>query len=113
MVVFQFLPLSWDDGPRSSVPTRHCLPAHLPSRRRFGGITPAEDGSALKAGPAEGPRNSSDSVNLLVGSGMSGHYFDDLIIPRGREKLEYYQVLDVPRKKLSHREGGQLDGVAQ
>lgn len=57
-----------------SVPTCHCSPAHLRSRRHFGGITTAEDGLALTAGPAASPRNGSDSIIMLVDTGTSRHY---------------------------------------
>ena len=49
---------------------------------------------------------------MLVDSGASGHYFDDAIIPRLRNKFDRYQVLDVPRKITTDGEG-QLDGVAK
>lgn len=39
----------------------------------FVGTTTAGDGSALKAGPAAGPRNGGDSVHVLVDSCASGH----------------------------------------
>ena len=56
----------------------------------FGGITSTEDGSALTIGPTASPRTgcSNDSVNVLVDSGASGHYFDDAIIPGFRDRLE-------------------------
>ena len=65
----------------------------------FGGITSTEDGSALTIGPTTRPRTgcSNHSVNVLVGSGASGHYFDDMI-PGFRDRLEEYKVLNVPRK---------------
>ena len=80
----------------------------------FGGITSAEDGSALKAGPAAVPWNSGSNglVNVLVDSGASGHYFDDAIIPGLRSKLDNYQVLDVPRI-ITTAGGHQLEGIAQ
>ena len=80
----------------------------------FGGITGAEDGSALTAGPVPGPWNdgSNTSVNILGNSGASGHYFDDASILGLRDKLDSYPVLDVPRK-ITTAGGGQLDGVAQ
>ena len=66
----------------------------------FGGITGAEDGLALTAGPVEGSWNvgSYSSVNVLIDSGTSGHYIDDAIIPKLRDKLDSYQVRDVPHK---------------
>lgn len=56
---------------------------------KFGGITSAEDGSALKAGPVAGLWNSGHGgfVNVLVDSGASGHYFNDALIPGLRYKL--------------------------
>ena len=80
----------------------------------FGGITSTEDGSALTIGPTASPRTgcSNDSVNVLVDSGASGHYFDDAIIPGFRDRLEEYKVLDVPRK-ISTTGRGQLNGTAE
>ena len=49
---------------------------------------------------------------MLVDSGTSERYFDDAIFPRLRNKLDSYQVLDVPRQ-IATADGGQLDGVAQ
>ena len=79
-----------------------------------GGITSTEDGSALTVGPAARSRTgcSNDSVNVLVDRGASGHYFDDAIIPGFRDRLEEYEVLDVPRK-ISTAGGGGLNGIAQ
>ena len=56
----------------------------------FRGITSLEDGSALTIGPTARPRTgcSNDSVNVLVDSGASGHYFDDATIPGFRHRLE-------------------------
>ena len=42
--------------------------------------------------------SSNDSVNVLVDSGASGHYFDDAIIPGFRDRQEDYKMLDVPRQ---------------
>ena len=80
----------------------------------FAGITSTEDGSALTIGPTASPRTgcSNDSVNVLVDSGASGHYFDDAIIPGFRDRLEEYKVLDVPRK-ISTTGRGQLNGTAE
>ena len=67
----------------------------------FDGITGAEDGLAPMAGAVVGPWNhgrSTGFVNVLVVSGASGHYFDEAIIPGLRDRLDSYQVLDVPRK---------------
>ena len=65
----------------------------------FGGITGAEDGSAITASPVAMPwtdgRNG--SVNVLVDSGASGHRFDDAIILGLRNKLDHYQALAVQK----------------
>ena len=73
----------------------------------FGGITCTEDGSALTISPTARPRTgcSNYSVDVLVDSRASGHYFDDAIIPGFRDRLEEYKVLDVPRK-ISTAGGG-------
>ena len=55
---------------------------------------------------------SNDSVNVLVDSGASGHYFDDAIIPGFRDRLEEFKVLGVPRK-ISTAGGGELKSTAQ
>lgn len=49
----------------------------------FSGITSAKDSSDLKPGPATKPWNSksSGSVNVLMESDASGHYFDNVLIP--------------------------------
>ena len=74
--------------------------------RHFGGITGAEDGLALTTSPVAGPCNgkSNGSVNVLVDSGASGHYFDDVITPGLRDNLDSYQVLDVAQNH-NHRWG--------
>ena len=79
----------------------------------FGGITSTEDGSALTIGSTPRPRTgcSNDYVNVLVECGASGHYFDDVIIPGFRDRLEEYKVLDVPRKN-STAGGGHCAGSA-
>ena len=79
----------------------------------FGGITSTEDGSTLTISPTARARTgcSNDSVNVLVDSGASGHYFDDAIILRFRDRLEEYKVLDVPRKISTAGGGG--GGAAQ
>ena len=67
-----------------------------------------KDGSALTAGPTARSRTgcSNDSVNVLVDSGGSEHYFDDAIIPGFRDRLEEYKVLDVPRNISTAGGGG-------
>lgn len=79
----------------------------------FGGITSAEDGSALTIGPTAGPRvgDSDDFLNILVDSGASGHFFDDAIIPTLRDRLEKHKVLNV-RRETSTAAGGGLSGIA-
>ena len=47
------------------------------------------------------PRAGDDSVAVLVDSGASGHYFDDLIIPSLKHRLLNYILLTTPRK-VSH-----------
>ena len=76
----------------------------------FGGITSTEDGSDLTIGPTTRPGTgcSNDSVNVLVESGASGHYFDDAVIPGFRDGLEEYKVFDVPRK-ISAAGGGWIE----
>lgn len=90
------------------------LDGHQRKSECFGGISIAEDGSALKARQAVGSWNvgSNDSANMLIDSGATGHYFDDGIIHKLRDKLDNYQVLDMLRKITIAAEG-QLDGVAQ
>ena len=80
----------------------------------FGGITSTEDGSVLTIGPIARPRTgcNNNSVNFLVDSDASGHYFDDAIIPGFRDRLEEYKALDMPRK-ISTAGGGRLNGTAQ
>ena len=70
-------------------------------------IARKEGGSAITVGPTARLRTgcSSESVNVLVDSGASGHYFDVAIIPGFQDRLEEYKVLDVPRK-ISTTGGG-------
>ena len=76
----------------------------------LGGITSKEDGSAVTVSTTARSRTgcSNDSVNVLVGSGVSGHYFDDAVIPGFRDGLEEYKVFDVPRK-ISAAGGGWIE----
>ena len=64
---------------------------------RFGGSTDAEDGSALAAVPAAETwtRGNNSLVSVMVDSGVSGHYFDDVLIPRLRYRLDNYQALAI------------------
>ena len=54
------------------------------------GITSTHDGSALTVGPTARSQIScsNHSVNVLVDSGESGHYFNDAITPGFRDRLE-------------------------
>ena len=84
----------------SSVSAREASTTSNDQTEFLGGITNAEDGSALKVGPVVGVWNglSNDVMNVLVDSGASGHYFDDTIFLGLRDNLDNYQELDVPRK---------------
>ena len=64
-------------------------------------------GLALTAGPTAGRQAhcSNASVNVVVDSGASGHYFGDAIILRLWNRLDDYNVLDTPN--LSQPPGGQ------
>ena len=79
----------------------------------LGGIISTDDGSALTVGPTAMSRTgcSNDSVNVLVDSGSSGHFFDDAIMPGLRDRLKEYKVLDVPRK-IPTAGGGELMSTA-
>ena len=74
----------------------------------FGGITSTEDGSDLTIGPTTRPGTgcSNDSVNVLVESGASGHYFDDAIITGFRDRLKEYKVLECHEKSQPPGGGG-------
>ena len=65
----------------------------------FGGSTDAEDGLALAAVPAaeNWNRGSSSLVRVMVDSGVSGHYFNDALIPRLRYRLDNYHALAIRR----------------
>ena len=73
-------------------------------------------GTALMApGPVafkHKPSAGDDSVNVLVNSGASGHYFDDLIIPSLKYCLLNYVLLTTPRKIFTAG-GALLDGTAE
>ena len=84
----------------------------MDSPKSLGGSPERKTGRVMIGSTArlwKGCRN--DSVNVLVDSGASGHYFDDAIIPGFRDRLEEYKVLDVPRK-ISTAGGGGLNGTA-
>ena len=53
-----------------------------------------------------------DSVSVLVDSGASGHYLDDLITPSVKHRLLNYVLLTTPRKILTAG-GALLDGTAE
>ena len=63
----------------------------------FGGSTDAEDGLALTAVPAaeKWSRGSNSLVSMVVDNGVSGHYFDDALIPALRYRLDNYQALAI------------------
>ena len=55
---------------------------------------------------------SGNAVTVLVDSGASGHYFDNLIIPELKHRLQGYISLSTPRTILTAR-GALLDGTAE
>ena len=65
----------------------------------FGGSTDTEDGLALAAVPAakKWNRGCNSLVSVVGDSGVSGHYFDDALIPGLRYRLDKYQVLAIWR----------------
>ena len=73
-------------------------------------------GTALMAsGPAAFKHKLSagdDRVTVLVDSGASGHYFDDIIIPSLKYPLLNYVLFTTPRKILTAG-GALLDGTAE
>ena len=57
----------------------------------------------IASGPAafkHKPSAGDDSVTVLVDSGASGHYFDDLIIFSLKRRLLNYDILTAPRFSL-------------
>ena len=80
----------------------------------FGGSTDAEDGLALAAVPAaeKWNRDSNSLVSVMVDSGVSGHYFDDALIPGLRYRLDNYQALAI-RRWITTVEGHQLKEAGQ
>ena len=80
----------------------------------FGGSTDAEDGLALATVPAaeKWNRGSNSLVSVMVDSGVSGHYFDDALIPRLRYRLDNYQALAI-RRWITTAEGPQLKEAGQ
>ena len=80
----------------------------------FGGSTNTEDGLALAAVPAaeKWNRGSNSLVSVMVDSGMSGHCFDDALIPGLRYRLDNYQALAI-RRWITTAEGYQLKEAGQ
>ena len=80
----------------------------------FGGITDAEDGLALAAVPAaeKWNRGSNSLVSVMVDSVVSGHYFDDALIPGLRYRLDKYQALAI-RRWITTAGGHQLKEAGQ
>ena len=80
----------------------------------FSGSTDAEDGLALAAVPAAGKwnRGSNSLVSVMVDSGVSGHYFDDALIPGLRYRLDNYQALAI-RRWITTAGGHQLKEAGQ
>ena len=69
----------------------------------------------MASGPAaftHKPTAVDDSVSGLVDSGVSDHYFDDLIIPGLKHRLLNYGFLTTPRKILSAGQAS-VDGTAE
>ena len=76
---------------------------------------PLYDTALMASGPAafkHKPSVGDDSVSILVDSGASGHYFDDLIIPSLKHRLMNCVLLTTPRKILTAG-GALLDGTAK
>ena len=63
----------------------------------YGTALMASRPAAFKHKPSAGD----DSVTVLVDSGASGHYFDNLIIPSLRRRLLNYVILTTPSKILT------------
>ena len=63
------------------------------------GSTDAKDGLALAAVPAaeKWSRGSNSLFSVMVDSGLSGHYFDDALIPGLRYRLDNYHALAIWR----------------
>ena len=58
------------------------------------------------------PHESGNVVTVLVDSGASGHYFDGLIIPELKHRLQDYTSLSTPRTILTSG-GALLNGTAE
>ena len=84
------------------------------------GGTDGEGGSlygmaSMEAEPAEiepKPHESGNVVTALVDSGASGHYFDDIMIPDLKHRLQDYTSISTPRTILTAG-GALLDGTAE
>ena len=65
----------------------------------FDGSTDADDGLALAAIPAaeKWNRGSNTLVSVMMDSGVSGHYFDDALIPGLRYRVDNCQTLAIRR----------------
>ena len=69
----------------------------------------------MESEPAEiepKPHESGNVATVLVDSGASGHYFDDLIIPELKNRLQDYTSLSTPRT-IRTAGGALLDGTAE
>ena len=81
----------------------------------YGEGEPLNGTALIASGPAafkHKPSAGNDSVTILVDSGASGHYFDDLIIPSLKHRLLTYFLLTIPRKILTAG-GALLEGTAE
>ena len=80
----------------------------------FGGSTDAKDRLALAAVPAaeKWNRGSNSLVSVMMDSGVSGHYFDDALIPGLRYTLDNYQALAIWRW-ITTAGGNQLKEAGQ
>ena len=80
----------------------------------FDGSTDAEDGLALAAVPAaeKWNRGSNSLVSVMGDSGVSGHYFDDALIPGLRYRLDNYLALAI-RRWITTARGRQLKEAGQ
>ena len=65
---------------------------------------PLYDTALMASGPVafkHKPSAGDDSVTVLVDSGASGHYFDDLIVPSLKYRLLNYVLLTTPREVVT------------
>ena len=80
-----------------------------------GGREPLYGTALMTSGPAtfkHKPSTGDDSAPVLVDSGSSGHYIDDLIISSFKHRLLNCVLLTTPRKILTAG-GALLDGTAK